>query len=402
MQVTGVLADALNWAGVSEDEFNEKLAATNTEAEREELIRNTLNGLYKNSAEEYQKNNEEIINANEAQAELNTKLADTMNKLEPLVTEVKLFLAEMLEKAQPFIEWAIDNINILGPLALGFVGALFAFNIASKVQKFIPIVKALNVALKANPIGLIITAIGLLVTAFIYLWNNCEGFRNFWIGLWDKIKSVFNTVVDGIKKGIENIKNFFGNLKDNVSQKINALKDTISNVFGKIKDAMSKPVEKARDIIKGIIDKIKGFFNFEFKLPKIKVPKFGIKPEGWKIGDLLKGSIPKLGITWNADGAIFSKPTIFDTRNGLQGVGEAGAEAIAPISKLMDYTRLAVDGSNAGLESKLDIVIKILQYYLPWLKNMKLVLDTGELVGGIVDPLDKALAEKEEDRRKGR
>ena len=55
-QVTGTLADALNWAGISEDAFNEKLAACNTEAEREKLIRETLNGVYSDAASNYEKN----------------------------------------------------------------------------------------------------------------------------------------------------------------------------------------------------------------------------------------------------------------------------------------------------------------------------------------------------------
>ena len=59
--VTGTLADALNWAGVSEDAFNEKLAACNTEAEREKLIRETLNGLYNDAASKYEVNNAAVL-----------------------------------------------------------------------------------------------------------------------------------------------------------------------------------------------------------------------------------------------------------------------------------------------------------------------------------------------------
>jgi hypothetical protein len=55
-QITGSLADALNWAGVSEDEFNAKLEACNTEAEREALIRETLIGLYDEAAANYEEN----------------------------------------------------------------------------------------------------------------------------------------------------------------------------------------------------------------------------------------------------------------------------------------------------------------------------------------------------------
>ena len=63
-KVTGTLADALNWAGVSEDAFNASLAATNSEAEREALIRNTLNGLYGDAALRYEENNKAMIKQN--------------------------------------------------------------------------------------------------------------------------------------------------------------------------------------------------------------------------------------------------------------------------------------------------------------------------------------------------
>lgn len=400
-QVTGPLADALNWAGVNEDAFNEKLLECANNQEREALIRETLTDLYGEASETYKNINGDVIANNEAQANLNMQLADAMAKLEPLVTQGKILIAEVLVKMQPLITWVTENINILAPIVLGFMTTLFALNIAAKVQKFIPIVKALFTLLKANPIGLVITAIGLLVSAFIYLWNNCEGFREFWINLGDKIKEVWNKTVDGVKNGIENVKKFFGDMKDNISSKISSIKTSVSNTFNKIQTSMSKPVEKARDAIKGIVEKIKGFFNFEFKLPKIKVPKFSIKPSGWKVGDLLEGKIPKLGITWNAEGAIFKKPTIFNTSNGLQGVGEAGAEAVAPISKLMDYTRIAVEGSNAGLEDKLDRVVTLLDNYLPTLQNLQITLDTGELVGALTSPLDKSLGELADRKAKG-
>lgn len=482
-ELTGVLADALNWAGISEDSFQEKLDKCNTEAEREKLIRETLNNTYKEASDTYKNINGDVIDNNKAQADLNKQLADATAKIEPLITKGKIFLVEVLEKAQPLITWVIDNINILAPIILTFIGSLFSLNIATKIMNFIPIVKSLFTVLTANPIGLIITAIGLLVLAFIDLWNNSESFRNFWKSLWEGIKNIvsgainfivewFNKIVNFVKdnwqgllllivnpfagafkllydncegfrnfvdKWIGKIKDFFVNgfnsikekvtstftnlkngvvniatnikdgvvnkitsLKDGVVNRFNSIKDGATNVFNKVKTAITSPIEKARDVVKGVVDKIKGFFNFKVELPKIKLPKFGITPSGWKIGDLLKGSIPKLSIKWNKEGAIFNKPTIFDTRYGFQGAGEDGAEAIAPISKLMDYTRLAVEDSNAGLEDKLDNLIKLLQYYLPFLKNMKLVMDTGALVGEIVDPMDKALAEKSEDRKRGR
>ena len=56
----------------------------------------------------------------------------------------------------------------------------------------------MNIAMNANPIGLIITAIGALVAGFILLWNNCEDFRNFWIGLWEDLKTAFAVAWEAI------------------------------------------------------------------------------------------------------------------------------------------------------------------------------------------------------------
>ena len=70
-KVTGPLADALNWAGVSEDNFNAKLEKCNSTAEREALIRETLTGLYDEAAGNYEKNAQSILAQNEAQAKLN-------------------------------------------------------------------------------------------------------------------------------------------------------------------------------------------------------------------------------------------------------------------------------------------------------------------------------------------
>ena len=80
------------------------------------------------------------------------------------------------------------------------------------------------------------------------------------------------------------------------------------------------------------------FFNFKIEFPKIKLPHFSIKPAGWKIGDLLEGSIPKLGIDWYAKGGVFEKPTAFGMNGGNMMVGgEAGAEAIVPLEKNTEW-----------------------------------------------------------------
>ncbi len=171
--------------------------------------------------------------------------------------------------------------------------------------------KALWAILSANPIGLVIIAITALVAGFTYLWNHCEGFRKFWIGLWNTAKS------------------------------------TISS---------------AGNFIKGVIDRIKGFFNFKISWPHIPLPHFNIQPNGWNVGDLLKGKIPSLGIKWYAQAMnnpmILDAPTIFGMSNGqMLGAGEAGAEVVAGRDTLM---RMISDASNNGSDDIVNALNRIL------------------------------------------
>ena len=85
-KVVGTLADALNWAGVSEDEFNARLARTNSLSEREALLRSTLNGLYSDAAEIYERNNKAILDYNESQARLNAAMGAAGAATMPLLT----------------------------------------------------------------------------------------------------------------------------------------------------------------------------------------------------------------------------------------------------------------------------------------------------------------------------
>lgn len=391
-KVTGTLADTINWAKISNDEmsaslgkgseaqkafnaaiaegetqedaFSAALAATSSQQERADIIAQFLNATYGESKKTYDEMTGSIQNSKNAENELQETQAKLAESIEPMQTAFTNLKTQALELLLPIVEkisqlfqdlgkWMDENpakAEILKGALLGIAtalgvlaGALAISNLISLVQKAFAL---LNVTMLANPIVLIVAAIAGLVTAFIYLWNNCEGFREFWLNLWDKIKFAFNVAVGAIKAGIQNVKDFFGNLKDNISSKVNNIKDTVTNVFNKIKTAITSPIEKARDTVKSVVDKIKGFFNFSVSLPKIKLPHFSISPKGWQVGDLLKGSIPKLGIEWYAKGAILKKPTIFGTNgNNVMVGGEKGTEAIAPISELLKYVKLGVDES---------------------------------------------------------
>lgn len=102
-QLTGVLADALNWAGLSEDEFQASLDACTSEQERAALITETLNGLYEEAAENYKELNGDVMDARRAQAELTDAYAQLGAIAEPIMTTLKFMAADVLKEMIPFV-----------------------------------------------------------------------------------------------------------------------------------------------------------------------------------------------------------------------------------------------------------------------------------------------------------
>lgn len=107
-QVTGPLADALNWAGVSEDAFNESLAKCSSEQERQALITETLAGLYGEASEAYKETNAEVIRANEANDAWMASMAGVGAAFEPVITDVKMMGASLLSDLVPGVEAAAE------------------------------------------------------------------------------------------------------------------------------------------------------------------------------------------------------------------------------------------------------------------------------------------------------
>jgi hypothetical protein len=112
-QVTGSLADALNWAGISEDDFNKKLAACTTEEKRQELIMNTLYWTYKAASDQYKETGKSVMEANEAQEKLNAAMAKLGEIGEPILSSVKIWIADMVTAAVPHIESIISAFSDL-------------------------------------------------------------------------------------------------------------------------------------------------------------------------------------------------------------------------------------------------------------------------------------------------
>ena len=195
--------------------------------------------------------------------------------------------------------------------------------------------------------------------------NVFSSIGNWFAGIWSGIKNAFSSVGSWFKEKFTSAKNGAQNAWSGVKNFFANIKEGIVNAFSNVKEKLAHPFETARDIIKGVVDKIKGFFSgLKLKFPNIKLPHFKVSPSGWKIGDLLKGSIPKLGVEWYAKAMqnpiVMTKPTIwgYDPETGnLKGGGEAGSEVVSGTNTLMNMIRSAVSVQNETVVTVLTAIL---------------------------------------------
>ena len=300
-QVTGSLADALNWAGVSEDKFNEKLEACTNEQERQALIRDTLNGLYSDSAKEYEKNNKSVMEANRANSDYTDTLAAMAEKIEPVTTAVKKGFTELLNKALELVEnvdmsafsdkveeafatlkddvlpaitdgfqWIIDNKDIIIAGLAGIASGFVAFNVASTIMSVVNAFKAfktaqegatvaqwlLNTAMNANPIMLIVTLLTALVGGIATFIATNEEARAKFTEIWNTIKDTFWTVVNAVCKFFtETIPEAFNSFVTSAGEFVTNTANAISELPGKFSEWLTKTTTKIENWISNIAKK---------------------------------------------------------------------------------------------------------------------------------------------------
>lgn len=139
---------------------------------------------------------------------------------------------------------------------------------------------------------------------------------------------------DGIVNKANEIKDGFigkvNGLKDGAIEKFDNLKSKAKSIFDSIIGVITNPVESAKDAVKKAIDKMIGFMDFEWSLPKLKMPSVSVemKKNSWGI------PYPDFDIDWYAQGGIMTRPTVFGRNgNNLMAGGEAGPEGIIPLNE---------------------------------------------------------------------
>lgn len=262
--LTGSLADALNWAGVNEDDFQASLDGCSTEQERQALITETLNGLYSEAADGYRENAAEVIAANEANQKMTEGLASIAALIEPVVTAVKLLIAEGIQKLadsiKTFVEQNSEQIEVIKGF-LSQVWDYFMFIIDSVIgilQEFVGFCIAFWNMYGETIISIIAPiwdSIKLLFENALTIIRAVFGvFKSFfegdWRGLWENIKTIFTTLWDTIVKIVPNLMQslinafagFYQALFDTGVQLFNSIWEGMKSIWESISSWVSEKV----------------------------------------------------------------------------------------------------------------------------------------------------------------
>lgn len=298
-----------------------------------------------------------------------------------LMEELAPIIENIAEKISEFTEWfnglsesekqTIIQIGLIvaaiGPLLIA-IGTVVSGG--AKIIGGIPVIakglSGLFGIIAANPVLAIITAI---VIAVFTLWTTCDEFREGVLEGIDILKTVLTAGYDFcVELGEEKLgriqdayEKHGGGITGILAASWQTWKEIWSTGFdvidkltgGKLTGVKNKfwsKFEEIKNVVKNALDAVKRFFAGEWPTPKIKMPHFKISPPGWSIGDLVKGSIPRLSVNWHAKGAILNRPTVINqSGNTIDVAGEAGPEAVTPIETLKKYVREEVRANNADL-----------------------------------------------------
>ena len=266
--ITGGLADALNWAGASEDEFQASLDKCSTEQERQALITKTLNGLYSDAAEKYREVNGDIIDAQKATASLNSAMAELGAIAEPIVTKLKQLAAELLQQITPFVElignglvgaltgaegaaqqftdgllgmvtFAIQKLTEMLPTFINFAFQMIA-NIATGIAQALPTLVPSLVQLVADIVQVLIDNIPLLIDAALQLVTGlAQGIINAIPVLVAALPTLITSLIDGLLSSIPQI--------------IQAGIDLLTSLITALPEIIATIVAAIPEIINGII-----------------------------------------------------------------------------------------------------------------------------------------------------
>ncbi len=197
--------------------------------------------------------------------------------------------------------------------------------------------------------GIFETVVGLIVGVvtgdFSMMSDGVSGILNGMSGIVSGIFNSILSIIGGIVNSIVSV----------VSGGFNAASATVSGVMDGISSVIGNVMGDAKNTVSNAIDSIVGFFaGMHIEFPHINLPHFSLSGEF----SLMPPSVPTIGIEWYAKGGIMTSPTLFGMNGGRAMVGgEAGPEAVLPISLLQDYIDHAFDRNQVGNSNEVNVTV---------------------------------------------
>lgn len=258
--VGGDLYNALQKGQISMEDLMQAMVTLNTEGANgfqtfEQQARNSTSGIETSitvAKTQVVKGVADIINSFDQflKDEGLGGIGEIISNIGKKAKEVLDSIAQKLPQTLKFIKDIAPAITAITTAFVVFKGALAIKEMVESVRKSFVL---LNATLAANPILLIVSLIAGLVAGFIYLWNNCESFRNFWVNLWDNIKKIVSTAIDNVKKTFNKIIDF---VKSNWQGLLLLFVNPFAGAFKLLYDNC----DGFRNFINNFIENVKNFF----------------------------------------------------------------------------------------------------------------------------------------------
>lgn len=297
-QVTGPLADALNWMGVSEDEFNEKLAKCSSEQERQQLITSTLTSLYSDASAQYKKTNGDVMESNRAHQQLSDTMAQIGAVAEPVLNSLIGLGGKLLEQLSPLIESVANN---LAPVLINICEEVAPI-IVSMLEQIMPLIEELLPFITQLIEQLAPLIIQIVEQLFPPLMQIIQDLLPYFMQIIQAIMPLFSTLVELLMPVIEVFIQLAGVLLNGLLAALTPIIEDLATFLNDLLTPLIPIISELCDTIVGILQPV-----FEQLSPVISLVFDALRPVLGLLGEMLETLIPALVpvIEWLAH--IFSE-----------------------------------------------------------------------------------------------
>lgn len=296
--VTGSLADALNWMGVSEDEFNEKLAKCSSEQERQQLITSTLTSLYSDASAQYKETNGDVMESNRAHQQLSDTMAQIGAVAEPVLNSLIGLGGKLLEQLSPIIEVVADS---LAPALINICEEVAPI-IVSMLEQIMPLIEELLPFIAQLIEQLAPLIIQIVEQLFPPLLQIIQDLLPYFMQIIQAIMPLFSTLVELLMPVIEVFVQLAGVLLNGLLAALTPIIEDLATFLNDLLTPLIPIISELCDTIVGILQPV-----FEQLSPVITQVFDALRPVLDLLGEMLETLIPALVpvIEWLAQ--IFSK-----------------------------------------------------------------------------------------------